>query len=143
MPLECMNRNQWPRPKPEEKDFDKESYLYWAAAWEHDRANAAEARLAEAEAQLKQYEDVIIPSWKREETMWHEDEANAIEFRRVLAEELDKRDATISQLRAWLRDYQPRAADSADAARCPCNCALPDPGKACAGCGRINDGDAQ
>ncbi len=31
-------------------------------------------------------------------------------------------------------------ADSADAAiRCPCNCALPDPGKACAGCGRINE----
>lgn len=33
-----------------------------------------------------------------------------------------------------------RAAVSADAAiRCPCNCALPDPGKACAGCGRINE----
>lgn len=33
-----------------------------------------------------------------------------------------------------------RPADSADAAiRCPCNCALPDPGKACAGCGRINE----
>lgn len=40
-----------------------------------------------------------------------EDEANAVEFRRVLADELDKRDATIAQLRAWLRDYQPRTAD--------------------------------
>lgn len=34
-------------------------------------------------------------------------------------------------------DAQPKAAP-----RCPCNCALPDPGKACAGCGRVNDGAA-
>jgi hypothetical protein len=58
--------------------------------------------------EIEQYETVIIPSWKREEEMWREDEANAIEFRRVLAEELDKRDADIARLRAWLRDYQPR-----------------------------------
>ena len=63
-------------------------------------------------ARLAEYENVIIPSWKREEDRWREDEANAIEFRRVLAEELDKRDATITQLRAWLRDYQPRAAST-------------------------------
>lgn len=59
-------------------------------------------------AEIKQYETVIIPSWKREEAMWREDEITAIEFRRVLAEELDKRDATIVQLKSWLRDYQPR-----------------------------------
>jgi len=71
-------------------------------------------RAEDAEAQLAEYENVIIPAWKREEAMWREDESNAIEFRRVLAEELDKRDADIARLRAWLRDYQPRAADSAD-----------------------------
>ena len=72
-------------------------------------------RLAEREAQLAEYENIIIPSWKREEDMWREDEANAIEFRRVLAEELDKRDADIARLKAWLRDYQPCPADSASA----------------------------
>ena len=49
-------------------------------------------------AELAQYETVIIPSWKREEAMWREDEANAVEFRRVLAEELDKRDSDIARL---------------------------------------------
>jgi hypothetical protein len=67
--------------------------------------------------EIKQYEDVIIPSWKREEEMWREDEKNAIEFRRVLAEELDKRDADIARLRAWLRDYQPRPAVQPSPAR--------------------------
>ena len=68
-------------------------------------------RIEELEKDLAQYETVIIPSWKLEEEMWREDEANAVEFRRVLAEELDKRDADIARLKAWLRDYQPRPAD--------------------------------
>lgn len=69
----------------------------------------AHKELERKEAQLAEYDNIIIPSWKREEILWRQDEADAIEFRRVLAEELDKRDATIAQLRAWLRDYQPSA----------------------------------
>lgn len=74
------------------------------AVGEIEQLRADNARLR---AEMEQYENVIIPSWKREEEMWRQDEANAVEFRRVLADELDKRDATIAQLRAWLRDYQP------------------------------------
>lgn len=62
-------------------------------------------------AQLSEYENVIIPSWKREEEGWRQDESDAIEFRRVLAEELDKRDADIARLRAWLRNYQPTSTE--------------------------------
>ena len=47
-------------------------------------------RCAELEAQVAEYENVIIPSWKREEEMWREDEANAIEDRRVLSDEIER-----------------------------------------------------
>ncbi|CAK0777827.1 hypothetical protein CCP3SC15_580026 [Gammaproteobacteria bacterium] len=96
--------SKWLRQVAEE--IRSEQHNGWGNTVEQaaDDFDALAARLAE-------YENVIIPSWKREEDGWREDEANAIEFRRVLAEELDKRDATIAQLRAWLRDYQPRPAD--------------------------------
>jgi hypothetical protein len=67
-------------------------------------------------------DNVVIPSWQREEDMWRQDEEDAVEFRRVLAEELDKKDADITRLRAWLRDRQPTAQPSATGRSYRCEC---------------------
>lgn len=96
-------------PTPEERQKQEALAKKIAAEVLADEAELKQLRAdnTRLRAELAQYENVIIPSWKREEEMWRQDEANAVEFRRVLADELDKRDATIAQLRAWLRDYQP------------------------------------
>lgn len=96
-------------PTPEERQKQEALAKKIAAEVLADEAELKQLRAdnTRLRADLAQYENVIVPSWKREEEMWRQDEANAVEFRRVLADELDKRDATIAQLRAWLRDYQP------------------------------------
>lgn len=82
-----------------------ESLCKQASRYAKNREQADEQEEIEGlRAQLAEYENVIIPSWKREEDGWREDEANAIEFRRVLAEELDKRDADIARLKALLTE---------------------------------------
>ena len=49
-------------------------------------AEAYQQRAHKAEARLAEYENVVIPSWKREEEMWRQDEARLAEAEAALRE---------------------------------------------------------
>jgi hypothetical protein len=70
--------------------------------------------LATARSELAQYENVVIPSWKREEEGWRQDEKDAVEFRRVLAEQCDRLERELAEARDGFKEAMSDHADTLD-----------------------------